>query len=217
MLVAVLLGGTACSGSSDSPDASSGRAGNPTDSASPSGASSPATSTPPPPSDSAAAAQASSESASAASVDALDLPDCMIGSWQAPVTREFGNLGVAQLSGGLVKSATGQLTLEFTADKGYTFTYDQVALQIGGGSIAVSGPVRGTWALKGDTLSTTVRSSAVHATMSLGGSKVEAPGSVSSALRGLPPTQSFVTCTGSGLQFELPSSAGGGTATFDRG
>jgi hypothetical protein len=156
-----------------------------------------------------------SGSASGSAEAALDLPGCMIGSWTAPVAREFGNLGLSARSNGAVRGATGLLSLRFTADRKWTFTYDQVKLDMAAGSVDVSGPITGAWSLDGSTLTSTIGTSSIKATMAIGGLSIGAPGAVTNVLRTLPPNQVFVRCTGGGLQFQLPTSQGGGTTTFD--
>jgi hypothetical protein len=214
-LLVTLAGIPACSGSS-SPGVPEGRSGAPTATTSPTGASPTPTSTPPPVTDPADASAAASASASSASAAALDLPGCLLGSWTAPVDREFGNLGLQQRTGGAVRGATGDVSLRFAPDGTFGFGYDAVKLQVTAGTVDVTGTIDGTWSLAGDTLSTTVRSSAVKAAVDVGGVRFDAPEPVTAGLRSLPPNQVRVSCTGGGLQFQLPTAQGGGTATFDR-
>ncbi|HEY6797401.1 MAG TPA: hypothetical protein VI248_22225 [Kineosporiaceae bacterium] len=216
------------------------RSGNPTDTLSPTGTSPPVTPTPPPtgdeiatptaPSDLAGSsgpagsassagpttATGSSATRAPAAPPAPDLPACMIGTWSAPAAREFGNLALDRRSDGTVRSATGVLSVTFTPDHKWTFTYQKVRLQLVAGSVDVDGPMGGTWALAGNSLTSTVGSTAVTLTMHLGGVSLGVvPSTVSELVRALPPNQVFVACTGTGLRFQLPTSQGGGAATFD--
>jgi hypothetical protein len=128
----------------------------------------------------------------------------------------FPTRGRPARSGGAGRRATGDVTLRFASDGSFGFSYDAVKLQLNAGTVDVTGTIDGTWSLAGDTLSTTVASSAVKATVDVGGMRFDAPEPVTAALRSLPPNQVHVACTGSGLQFQLPTAQGGGTATFDR-
>jgi hypothetical protein len=230
LLVAVaVLGVSACSGPGEPRALPPDRAGNSSDTLSPTETSPSLTSTPPPtdqtgspPTDQTGSTAGSgttiataSPAGSSATVTALDLPQCMIGTWTAPAARESAHLGLGRRSDGEVRGATGVLILAFTADHRWTFTYRQVKLDLTGGSVDVSGPMDGTWSLAGNTLTSTLGTASVTATAHLGGLTVPVPAAVNRLLRDLPPDQVFVTCTGSGLQFQLPTSQGGGTATFD--
>jgi hypothetical protein len=206
--VAVLAGTAACSGSSNSTPPS-GRAGNPSDTASPTG-----TVAPPSPQVAGTPTVAGEEPTVIAS--GTDLPGCMIGTWTAPVSREFDNLHLQSRTAQAVRGGTGVLTLNFTNRRTWTFSYDQVRLQLPTGEADVSGPIKGTWTLSGNDLSTTVLTSSVTATVNTAGIKVSAPGPLVGVLNKLPPNQTKVTCTGTGLEFQLPSSQGGGTVTFDK-
>jgi hypothetical protein len=241
LLVAALavLGVSACSGSDQSRTLPSDRAGNPTDTLSPTETSAAVTSTPPmdgessvsssgslrassgslPPSSEGASLVGGTASlagsGSSGTVTARDLPTCMIGTWTAPADREFANLGLNRRSDGTVRGATGVLLLIFTQDHRWIFSYHQVTLDLTVGSVDVSGPMDGTWSLAGNALTSTVGAASVKATAHLGGLTVPVPEPVNRLLRGLPPDQAYVACTSTGLQFQLPTSQGGGTATFD--
>jgi len=195
--VAVLaLGLAACSGASG-PGSPSGPAGTPTTSAPP-------------------AVSSPAASSSSAPVAGQDLPQCLLGDWTAPVSREFANLGLEQRSNHAVRSATGVLALHFAGDRTWRFTYRQVKLQLSAGSADVDGTVDGGWSLAGNALTTTTGTSAITAQLALGGLRVTAPSSLTDVLKNLPPNQVTVECSGSGLRFQLPAAQGGGTATFDR-
>jgi hypothetical protein len=139
----------------------------------------------------------------------------MTGSWTAPLDREFGHLDVSGSSGGAIRSGTGFLDLRIGGDRTWTLTYRQVRLQLVAGSVAVSGPLGGSWSMAGNILDTAIGTDAVSARLTLAGVTGGAPGTVTGALRALPPDRASVTCTGSGLRFELPTSRGGGAVTFD--
>jgi hypothetical protein len=206
VLPAVLVGTAACSGSSTS--APPTRGGNPADTASPTG-----TLAAPTPQ---VAGTPTQDTAPATAGGIGDLPACMIGTWTAPVAREFDHLNLQSRTSQTVRGATGVLNLVLAANKTWTFTYDTVRLQMPTGTAEVSGPISGTWSLSGNTLSTTVAKSTISAKINIAGARIEAPGALTGVLNSLPPNQTRVTCTGSGLQFALPSSQGGGTVTFDK-
>jgi hypothetical protein len=167
-------------------------------------------------SDGGGSGQGTPRPAATGSSSAPDLPACMIGTWSAPMSREFGNLALERRSNGTVRSATGGLAVTFTSDRHWTFTYRQVKLQLAAGWVGVDGPVNGTWELAGNSLRSTAGSMAVRATMHLGEVSVGiVPSAVTDLVRALPPNQVFVNCTGTGLQFLLPTAQGGGTVTFD--
>jgi hypothetical protein len=203
-IILALIGITGCSGSGSGPApvVPTGRSGNPTDTASPTGPSPAITPTP---------AVVSPPTTS----PVLDLPACMIGNWQAPLAREFTNLGLYTRSHGTVRGGSGTLALTFTAANKWTFRYDGVRFDLAAGSVDVSGPVDGTWSLNGSTLTTSVVTSSTTTKMSVAGATFGVPAAVTTALRDLPPNHVYVACTGSGLQFQLPTSQGGGTVTFD--
>jgi hypothetical protein len=216
-----VAGLTGCSGASDSTPLPPDRAGNPTDTLSPDGPSPSLTPTPPPAAGAGTPAARpvtgqAARSGTVAPATPLDLPACMIGTWTAPVAREFGNLGIRRRTGGTVRDASGLLSVAFTADHRWIFTYRQVQLRLAAGSVDVSGPMDGTWSLGGNVLTSTLSTTTVKATMHLGGLSVGVPGQVSTLVRTLQPDQVFVTCTGSSLQFQLPVAQGGGIATFDQ-
>jgi hypothetical protein len=206
-MIAVLLAVAGCTRSGGSTEPSTPRAGNPSDTASPNVVTPPVTSTPPP---------TDATVSASPSTTPPDLPECLSGTWTAPVAREFGNLAIADRSDGLVRAGTGVLALAITADRKWTFTYRHVTFQLAAGSVDVDGPIDGTWSLDGNLLTETIGTSSVRTTLHLGGASVRAPGAVTSLIQELPPNQVRVECTGGGLQFQLPTAQGAGRATVDR-
>jgi hypothetical protein len=149
-----------------------------------------------------------------AAAPTLDLPGCMIGSWSAPLPREFGAMGIGKRSDGLITGGSGTVLLTLGQDRTFSYTYRQVTLTLAAGQLAVDGPVTGTWALAGDMLTTAVSGAAVTTKATVAG--VSVPNRLEGLVRSFAPTDVHVLCTGSGLQMLLPGAQGGGTVTFDR-
>jgi len=144
----------------------------------------------------------------------LDLPACMIGSWAAPVAREFDHLGVVKRSEGAITAGTGTLGLTFAANRGFTFSYQQVRLTLDSGQAEVNGTLTGMWTLTGNTLTTAVTKSAVTTKVTMAG--ISVPNPYDDLVQSLSPNDVMVTCTGTGLQLLLPGAQGGGLVTFDK-
>jgi len=139
----------------------------------------------------------------------------MIGRWSAPLAREFGHLGVKKQSDGEINSGTGTVLLAFAADHTFSYTFENVVLDVTGGEAKVSGPVRGTWQLAGNNLTTKVTSSAVKTTVTVAG--FDLGEDFDDEIRSLTPNGATVTCQGSDkLELLLPSSQGGGAVLFDK-
>jgi hypothetical protein len=141
---------------------------------------------------------------------------CLNGNWTAPVSREFSALGLGDRSKGTVRGGSGLLRITFGLDRSYTFTYEDVTLDLAIGTATVDGPVTGTWRLAGNTLSTEMIKRSTEVKVNVGPVSVGAPSSVASAVETLPPPQVLVTCEDKRLTMQLPTGQGGGTVGFDR-
>lgn len=178
------------------------------------------------PSGAAGAASGAGTGGAAASADAAPgqaaagLSRCLVGSWHASASREFTQLGMTARSKGAISSASGTLRMRFTADHGFTFSYDDVKLALGTGEARVNGPITGTWALVGNVLTATAKKSSVRIAVTVAGMSVDPSGSFDSLLQSVTPRGAATTCAGNVLSMKVPTDPAKkviSTVTFDRG
>jgi hypothetical protein len=151
---------------------------------------------------------------------AAGLAGCLVGGWRTPASREFTQLGMTARSKGAISGASGVLRMRFTADHGFTFTYDGVKLVLGSGQAQVNGPITGSWALAGNVLTATVKKSSVKMAVMVGGMSVNPSGSFDSLLRSITPRGAATTCSRNLLSLKVPTDTAKkeiSIVTFDRG